>query len=467
VSRFSNLRAVTPRPKTAQSASAVATVPAQQLRPVAIPKPALPAAPKQGPQPSILHSIGTIALAVYVVSAYASDLIIRYFGTKPYFSWISGITMFIAFLGCGTMMRSLKTKLGRFGLAFGVWLLVTVPFSHWPGGSFAMVQVYLTKVHSVIFFSGALLLTVKQCRTMVISMLVSLSAVLFSCFQSGNMDTGRLFISDSGFFDNPNDLGLFLVVCLGFWAYPLLSKRILARVLGGVGVVITCYYLMKTGSRGSFVAFTIVLFTCLIFSNKRLIALILLVPAVGMILVLAPGATLHRMALLTESEADVTPGGDGASVASQLSRRELLRLSIQYTIMHPFVGVGPGQFSDTVGADSQKEGVHKADLSTHNGYTQISSETGVPGALLFISIIGLTILSNYRVYRRMARGSRDSLGRMAFAVLLASVALAANLMFHHVGYTMYIPTLVGLTIALQMAAREIRTAGKLSYHSAS
>ena len=89
------------------------------------------------------------------------------------------------------------------------------------------------------------------------------------------MENGRrLYIADSQFFDNPNDLGLFLVICLGFWAYPLMSKRLMVRLAGGAGVLVTCYYLMKTGSIGFlFIAFIAVALTCLLFSNKRLLAL--------------------------------------------------------------------------------------------------------------------------------------------------------------------------------------------------
>jgi O-antigen ligase len=391
-----------------------------------------------------------------VVAAYASDLVIRYFGSKPYLSWISGIILLLAFLTCGTMMRSLKTTLGRLGLAFAVWLLIAIPFSRWPGGSFSLMEGFLPRVQSVIFFSGALLLTVKQCRTTVLSVLVALSAILFSCLRSGNMDTGRLYINDSGFFDNPNDLGLFLVVFLGFWAYPLMSKRVVARVVGGVGALITVYYLMKTGSRGSFVALAVVLAACVILSKNRILALAFLIPSVAMTILVAPGNTLHRLALLvTDSEADFTQADDLRSIDSQVSRQELLRLSIKYTIANPIFGVGSGQFSDSVWSDSKKEGIHRADLSTHNGYTQISSENGIPAVCIFISIILLTIRNNFRVYRSMARLHQDSLSRMAFAVMMASIAMAVNLMFHHVGYTIYLPTLVGLTVALEMAVREL------------
>jgi O-antigen ligase len=390
-----------------------------------------------------------------VVSAYGNDLIVRYLGTKPYLSWISGLTVLIAFLGCGTTMRSLKTTLGRLGLALALWMLIAIPFSHWPRGSLTLMQSYLPRLHAVIFYSGAILITFRQCRTVVISMLVASAAVLFSCFQSGDMETGRLLILNSSFFDNPNDLGLFLVSCIGFWAYPLLSKRIVARVLGGAGGLITVYYLLKTGSRGSFIAFAAVFLTCTLLSKRRIIAIALLIPAVGLLLLISPGATLHRLALLTEADAEGAQGDDAGSIGSQINRQELLKLSIKYTIAHPIFGVGASQFSDTVFVDYKQQGIHMADVSTHNTYTQLSSENGIPALVLFIGMIWLTIRNNYRLYRRIHSEKYEQVSRMAFAVMVSGVALAVNLMFHHVGYTMYIPSIVGLSVALEMAAREI------------
>src|SRR5271163_2339898 len=193
----SNPGDATARPKASAAAFAVSTMPASPASAVPVSKSgpsSTPGVPLSSPRLSRAHAIGTAALGVYIVSGYANDLIYRYFGTKPYLSWISGIVLLIAFLACGSTLRSLKTTSGRLGLALGIWLLAAVPFSRWPGGSWALMESYLPRTHAIIFYSGALLLSLKHCRTIVFSMLVAASAVLFSCFQFGNLDSGRLSI---------------------------------------------------------------------------------------------------------------------------------------------------------------------------------------------------------------------------------------------------------------------------------
>ena len=174
-----------------------------------------------------------------------------------------------------------------------------------------------------------------------------------------------------------------------------------------------------------------------------------------MLILVSPGSTIHRLELLNASDTDIVQEGDLGTIGSQISREALLRLSINYSLAHPVVGVGPGQFSDTVLSDYKKRGIHVQELSTHNGYTQISSECGIPAAGIFIAMIWLTIRNNHRIYRKMRTTKHEMLSRMAFAVMLSAVGLAANLMFHHIGYTMYLSTLTGLSIALELAARSL------------
>src|SRR6185437_3589419 len=74
---------------------------------------------------------------------------------------------------------------------------------------------------------------------------------------------------------------------------------------------------------------------------------------------------------------DITGTGDHGSMDA---RRDLLMESIRVTLQHPIFGVGPGNF----------QAYTKSWHVTHNTYTELSSETGIPGLALFLTILYFT-----------------------------------------------------------------------------
>ena len=47
-------------------------------------------------------------------------------------------------------------------------------------------------------------------------------------------------------------------------------------------------------------------------------------------------------------------------------------------------GVGPGQFPMQNWEEFKRRGIHIYAQVTHNSYTQVSSETGIPGLIFFL-----------------------------------------------------------------------------------
>ncbi len=69
----------------------------------------------------------------------------------------------------------------------------------------------------------------------------------------------------------------------------------------------------------------------------------------------------------------------------------LLRQSIQMTFEHPIFGVGPGVFAAASWDERKRAGIGAGNAQvTHNTYTQISSETGIPGFFFFIATVFLS-----------------------------------------------------------------------------
>jgi O-antigen ligase len=83
--------------------------------------------------------------------------------------------------------------------------------------------------------------------------------------------------------------------------------------------------------------------------------------------------------------------------ASYEARRELFWRSIQVTAEHPLFGVGPGNF------DQVSDQWH----TTHNSFTLMSSEGGIPALVLYVMILWCAF-KKLRAAMRLARGHKES-----------------------------------------------------------
>jgi O-antigen ligase len=142
----------------------------------------------------------------------------------------------------------------------------------------------------------------------------------------------------------------------------------------------------------------------------------------------------------------------GGDIGSSETREMLLWQAIQMTGEHPIVGVGPGVFGDVAwGERKASSGVPGGLLVSHNTYTQMSSETGIPGFLCFMATLLLSIkyvLSDYR----HNRGINPAIARSGLYMFVCLIGLAVGIFFLSVGYGMLLAVLFGLAASLHMTA---------------
>jgi O-antigen ligase len=140
----------------------------------------------------------------------------------------------------------------------------------------------------------------------------------------------------------------------------------------------------------------------------------------------------------------------GADIASSEERKALLIQSLKMTFTHPIVGVGPGDFS-FVSWDERKAttGIGGESLVSHNTYTQISSETGLPGFFVFAATVVLSLRYAYRTYRESVE-TDPALMACAHYLLYSSGALFAGIFFLSVGYTHILGTLFALAASVRL-----------------
>jgi O-antigen ligase len=232
-----------------------------------------------------------------------------------------------------------------------------------------------------------------------------------------------------GLFDNPNDLALHLVTMLPIaLALSFSSRNRFAKVLFFIISFLIVGGIVVTFSRGGFLA---LLATVTVLLWKLVRSSRWLIPPVGAVLVLlflvlAPGGYRTR----------ISTTGDESSTA----RFDDLKRSLYVTVRHPLLGVGMDNYI-------LFSNVNK---STHNAYTQVSSEMGVGAAVLYV----LFILAPFNGLRNIERKSYEV--RRARRFFYASIALQASLVgymvasfFASVAYLWYIYYLVAYAVCLR------------------
>jgi len=113
--------------------------------------------------------------------------------------------------------------------------------------------------------------------------------------------------------------------------------------------------------------------------------------------------------------------------------------------------VGPGEFAVAAYGDSLKEGTSTPWLGTHNSYTEVASECGIPAFLLYVSVIVLTLVSNFRIFRRTSgMAELSDLSALAFCMFSATLVYAICTFFFHIAYSSYLPAIAGMSVALRL-----------------
>jgi O-antigen ligase len=253
------------------------------------------------------------------------------------------------------------------------YLCLCIPTSVWRGGSFNVVILGFSKVLLPVIITMWVLTTMQRLKSVI---LVQIFAMLtMALFALSHSRQGERMFGVGNMFSDPNDFALNLCVILPFCVALLLSSRTRPRKLFWAAAVgVTLLAIVATYSRGGFLALiAVLLLIWRRFSIRTQTALGLLV-AMGLlatvaVFVVGKSSYFDRMSTI------IHPQDDKNGTAE--IREQLLRTSVQLTLRHPLLGVGPGQFPIASGYWHE----------SHNAYTQLSSEGGLPSLLIFLVLI--------------------------------------------------------------------------------
>lgn len=362
----------------------------------------------------------------------------------------------------GAFLTAFRDRIGKYMMAFTALLMVSSVFSVWRGGS---VQMLMNDwfLALVMFAATASLISdfpqfMQAARTMAFGTLV----LTLIALKMGSMEaTGRLTLPQ-GRFANPNELAQALLFSMPFWWAMYSLTRSLAMKLFAVGTLVLMLYVMsKTGSRGALIATTVILtimfFRASVTGKVKVLSGAVVLFAIAILIV--PARLRDRY--LTLFSPDNTTANDAGFVDSAAlsadSRRQLLIESLILTARHPLLGVGPDQFQVAENDMARAEGRPKgAWLGTHNTFTQVSSECGIPAFICFASMVILSFRYSYSLYQKTKkRPEWKEIHMYAMALNYSLIVFMVTGMFIHVAYTMFLPLFSGLAVSLRRTSAQV------------
>jgi O-antigen ligase len=165
--------------------------------------------------------------------------------------------------------------------------------------------------------------------------------------------------------------------------------------------------------------------------NKALSTGVLVVALLAL-LALAPASYSSRLSTILSSSSDTT--------GSSSQRTEILKRSIWVTLRYPLFGVGVGNF--------HYKSVHE--LVTHNAYTQVSSEMGIPALVMYLMLM----IYPQRRLREIELATADvadkrKLHYWSIGIQASIIAYMVSSFFGAVAYQWYIYYLVGYAVAVR------------------
>ena len=365
-----------------------------------------------------------------------------------------GFLSYLVALLSGTAQTAFSDRSTWFWLGFGALMCMATVTSIWQGGSFAIVFPYLRTTLPFILLIPAVVFSTADLKKFVnVIGLAGVTVILLGA-TSGDFRSGRLAMdTSSGSIGDSNDYAAHILLVLPAIAFLTFSKgrNLAVKIIGGVIMSLGLFQVLSTGSRGGLVSLIATMLYVLKVSSLRVRLGILL--AIPLIVVLAipflPSESAVRLEGFFKKDT-----GESEAIASTQARTALLMESLRATESHPLLGVGPGEFMDFQGKMARDRGEQGMWHQSHNGYTQISSECGIPAAILYICAMISAFLSLLKGTKAKSEQIR-SLSRV-FIIMLVSFSICLIFLSQAYSFTLVVISAVSVVIVRLLKQPENR-----------
>jgi O-antigen ligase len=246
----------------------------------------------------------------------------------------------------------------------------------------------------------------------------------------------------------------------GFLSILLVNSSAFKRLLFAVCVLVSLYFVLKTGSRANFLTLCVALLIAFKFASARA-RMMMALAGVAVALIMAAAIPKHTWTRLTtlDTASQEELAEDrylSGAIGSTEARKELQKRAVKLTLQYPVFGVGPRMFVYALNDYMKAEGFRRGTWQhPHNTYLDISAETGLVGLGLYVSCIIWCLQSNYRSVKACRRRPelQPALAQSC-CLLFASVVFAFGTLFCSIPYVGQMPFLLGMSAANWLALRD-------------
>jgi O-antigen ligase len=348
----------------------------------------------------------------------------------------------ISTLSSGSTRSKLPLEL-KLLLVLFVHLTLTIPFSYWPGGSFATVFFKYSKTVIIAFLVTLVVDSFEDLRKLLWVQAASMVALTLLSILIHHTDNGRLIGAFGGTFENPNDLAIHLSInwplCLGF----LLAARGMGRkVPWAIGLMAMLVAVVLTYSRSGLLSMVMAVGVSLwefgIKGKRRnlLVGAAIFAGFALAVFVVTPGYLARVESIF---RGNVEGSRDKGSLEA---RKQLLLDSAVLTIHHPLFGIGPGNFGAATGTWKV----------THNSYMEFASEGGLPALFLFLAVLYLSMRNLKRIRQLPIYLESEELRIMTGALWAGLSAFSVGALFASFEYHLFPYFMVAYTSVLYRVA---------------
>jgi O-antigen ligase len=266
-------------------------------------------------------------------------------------------------------------------VALGAIILLTSPFSIWPGGSVHVFTDIYIKVILIFALMVSTLTTPRRLRQLTWLMVLASAYIALRAnidyLRGVNLVEGnRIRGAVGGMFENPNDLALNMATFMAPALFMVLyerrgSRRLLAAAAAGLMFATIVF----TKSRSGFLGLAAMLLVAAYFTLRArpgavvagLLALLLAVP-------MLPQSFWTRMNSIVVAQEDPT--------GSREARIHLFQEGMRVFAQNPITGIGAGQFKNYTEPGRQEKW-----RVTHDVWLQVAAELGLLGLLTFAFLV--------------------------------------------------------------------------------
>jgi putative inorganic carbon (HCO3(-)) transporter len=283
-------------------------------------------------------------------------------------------------------------------IALGAVIVLTLPFSIWPGGSLTVFSDIYVKIILIFALMMSTITSPRRVQQMTWIMIVAsgyIAARAVADYVRGvNLVEGnRVRGSVGGMFENPNDLALNLVTFLAPTLFIIFQEKKASRRLFACAIAAAMIgAIVCTKSRSGFLGLIAMAAVVLYYLAQKKPAIVMGVVLVGcMALPVMPSSFWDRMDSIVNADEDTS--------GSRSARLRLIDQGFEVFLENPVTGVGAGQFQNY-----NAPGVVEKWRVTHNVWLQVAADLGMFGLMIFAFMVMRAYTSSFAALR-MLRGS--------------------------------------------------------------